>query len=82
MRLRSDEVATTRSINVPISAVYEDGTRVLLVRPGDVLLIGNIGEHVDPTAANAAVETLRKETGVKVFLFRGDIDIAKLPADA
>jgi len=75
-------MATTRGIDVPVRAVYEDGTRVLLIRPGDVLLIGNIGQPTNPTATNAAIAELRKSVGVKVFLFTGDIDIDKLPSDA
>lgn len=75
-------MATTRGIDVPIRAVYEDGTRVLLVRPGDVLLIGNIGQPTNLAATNAAAEALRKDVGVKVFFFAGDIDVAKLPSDA
>lgn len=75
-------MATTRGIDVPVRAVYEDGTRVLLIQPDDVLLIGNVGPIKDQAAVVAAVKNLQELIGVKVVLFSADIDIAKLPTDA
>lgn len=75
-------MAITRGIDVPVRAVYEDGTRVLLARPGDVLLIGNVGDLRRPDLTNEAISTLGTVLGVKVFVFAGDIDISKVPADA
>lgn len=54
-------------------------TRVLLIKPGDVLLIGNVGD-VDPEGASEAAAAIRDAIGVRVFMFTEDIDIDKVPA--
>ena len=56
------------------------GTRVLLVKPGDVLLIGNVGPLQADIAvrARAAGEALEK-VGILAFMFAGDIELAKVP---
>jgi hypothetical protein len=58
------------------------GTRVLLVKPGDVLLVGNVGP-LDastglPAALRLAGEALEK-VGILAFMFAGDIELAKVP---
>lgn len=54
-------------------------TRVLLIKPGDVLLIGNVGD-VDLEEASASVEALQDAIGVRIFIFTEDIEIDKVPA--
>lgn len=54
-------------------------TRVLLIKPGDVLLIGNVGGFVDPNEVSAAVNALQDAVGVRIFVFSEDIDIDKVP---
>lgn len=54
-------------------------TRVLLIKPGDVLLVGNVGD-IDPEGASEAAEAFRDAIGVRIFLFTEDIDIDKVPA--
>jgi hypothetical protein len=57
-------------------------TRVVLVKPGDVLLFGNVGD-LPAEAIDAGTEQLLDATGVaKVIFFRDDIDMAALPATA
>jgi hypothetical protein len=56
-------------------------TRVVLVKPGDLLLIGNVGEITQEQydqgyAAFSAL--LKEELNIRVVLFSGDIDIAAL----
>jgi hypothetical protein len=56
-------------------------TRVVLVKPGDLLLIGNVGEITQEQydqgyAAFSAL--LKEELNIRVVWFPGDIDIAAL----
>jgi hypothetical protein len=59
----------------------ESETRVLLVKPGDVLLIGHLGDSVRPESLGAALADFRKQTGINVYAFTADIDIAKVPGE-
>ena len=52
-------------------------TRVLLVKPGDLLLIGNVGHIGDASMAQAAVQVFA-DSGIKVVFFMEDIDMAKV----
>lgn len=70
-----------KTVDVPVRAVYEDGTRVLLIRPGDVLLIGNVGPIRDAKAAADAAQAIKDVVGVRVVLFERDIDVDKLPGE-
>lgn len=55
-----------------------DETRVVLIKPGDILLIGNLGDYFDPDAVRSAISDLGDRIGVKVYAFAADIDIAKI----
>lgn len=53
-------------------------TRIVLVKPGDVLIFGNVGGIGDMSALSPIKELL----GLKaVLVFEGDIDMASVPAD-
>lgn len=54
-------------------------TRVLLVKPGDLLLVGNVGNIGDPEFAAKAVKVFA-DMGIKVVFFMADIDMSKAPA--
>jgi len=59
--------------------VSTDPVRVVLVKPGDVLLIGNVGELTpeDAEAAGHIATQLRTTLGLAhVVLFHEDIDLA------
>jgi len=55
----------------------ESETRVLLVKPGDLLLIGNVGDVGNPEFAAKAVKVFA-DMGVRVVFFMADIDMAKV----
>jgi hypothetical protein len=57
----------------------ETETRVLLVKPGDLLLIGNVGQIGDAEFAAKAVKVFA-DMGVRVVFFMADIDMAKVPS--
>jgi hypothetical protein len=54
-----------------------DETRVVLVKPGDVLLIGNVGLTVQSEVVSAT-QAISKIIGTRVVMFADDIDIALL----
>jgi DNA-binding winged helix-turn-helix (wHTH) protein len=57
------------------------GTRILIVKPGDVLVFGNVGAVNERIAATA--NTLRDQLALRqVVLFQADIDMAALPGGA
>lgn len=58
----------------------QDEVRVLLLKPGDVLLVGNAGDLsvADPEVVQRFAEYL----GVHVALFEGDITIGSAPVEA
>lgn len=57
-----------------------ESKRVLLIEPGDVLLIGGIGHEVSPDVAQGLAKWA-SDIGVQVALFAEDIDIDVLKAD-
>ncbi|MGW6739710.1 hypothetical protein ACWGDX_03005 [Streptomyces sp. NPDC055025] len=62
-----------------------EGTRVVLVKPGDVLLIGNVGSLDTDALTNAgeAFTQLRSALGLAgIFVFEDDIDLAVTAASA
>lgn len=57
-------------------------SRILLVQPDDVLLIGHAG-NCDPEAVNAAAHALKDALGLRhVVVFAEDIDMTLLPSEA
>lgn len=50
------------------------GTRVLLVKPGDVLMIGNVGEVSHPSQVEPIIECLAG-LGITAMVFSADIDV-------
>jgi hypothetical protein len=58
-------------------------TRIVLVKPGDVLMLGNVTLPEDEDAVeafNTALGTLRKTLGLEhVLVFEDDIDLAVKP---
>jgi DNA-binding winged helix-turn-helix (wHTH) protein len=77
-------VTTVRGIGFRLEAgtvEFVSSTRIVIVRPGDVLAIGNVGEVSEHAAATAAA--LRDQLQLsEVLLFEGDIDMATLPRGA
>lgn len=57
-----------------------DETRVILVKPGDVLLVGNLGSDVHAEALSRAIGEFHERTGIMIYAFAADIDIDKIPA--
>lgn len=56
-----------------------NSTRVLLVKPGDVLVFGNVGQV--PERVTATAGALRDQLRLAgVVLFSGDVDMAAIPA--
>lgn len=58
-----------------------DGVRVVLLKPGDVLLIGNVGQLGEDAvdALNQAASQLRSALDLAgVALFEGDIDLSAM----
>ncbi|MGP4092978.1 winged helix-turn-helix domain-containing protein [Nonomuraea sp. KM90] len=74
-------VTTVRGIGFRMEAgtvEFVSSTRIIIVRPGDVLAIGNCGEVSERAAATASA--LRDQLRLsEVLLFEGDIDMAALP---
>lgn len=63
----------------------DTSARVVLVKPGDILIIGNIGTLDDEAIATAgeAVSRLHTQLGLAgVVLFEGDIDLATVAQSA
>lgn len=53
--------------------------RVVLVKPGDLLVFGNVG-HVDPAIAPDMLAGLKETLGLAgVVVFESDIDMASVP---
>ena len=57
-----------------------DSTRVVLVKPGDVLLLGNVGHIVDPVACANALKGLADVGIARTLVFAEDIDLAAVDA--
>jgi hypothetical protein len=53
--------------------------RVVLVKPGDMLLIGNARDVHDDPEALARLGDWFQAAGIRVAVFAGDIDIDLLP---
>lgn len=59
-----------------------DETRVVLVKPGDKLLIGNIGDlGLTVEEVEKVHEGLRRILGLQVVIFAADIDMGLLEGD-
>lgn len=62
-----------------------DGTRIVLVKPGDIVMLGNVTLPHDEDALetfNAALGTLRETLGLEhVCVFEDDIDLAVKPGE-
>ena len=60
-------------------------TRIVLVKPGDVLILGNVGEFAASDAKTIAhhLEVLKRRLGLReVLLFEGDIELAMVEGGA
>jgi hypothetical protein len=56
-------------------------TRIVLVKPGDVLILGNVTSFPDDDRLHTALSTLRERLRLsEVFVFEDDIDLAVKPA--
>jgi hypothetical protein len=55
-----------------------DEQRVFLVKPGDLLVFGNVGE-MPADSVQALSHLLREEIGVRAVVFEADIDMAAVP---
>lgn len=51
--------------------------RVLLVKPGDLLLVGNAGELMEPEISESLGQFCQR-LGVNILLFEADIEIGRL----
>ena len=62
--------------------------RVILIKPGDVLLIGNLGAADSKIARADMAEKLAymaealEKVGILAFMFAGDIELDKVPGYA
>lgn len=57
--------------------------RIVLVKPGDVLIIGNVGDlgEEGPARLEGALAEIKRYVGLeKVLVFEADIDLGVLPA--
>lgn len=59
----------------------EQDKRILVVRPGDVLILKNLGELAEEGIPDfiSGINKLSEAIGVKVFAFSDDIDVSTLP---
>ena len=55
----------------------DDETRVVLIKPGDTLLIGNVGD-LEPGVVQVASDALRAMGFDRNILFVGDIEIGRI----
>jgi hypothetical protein len=72
------QIVTNDGLVLPLSGSDPDPLterRVVLAKPGDLLLIGNAGDYV----ADPQVGDFFESLGLKVAVFAGDIDIDLLP---
>lgn len=61
-----------------------EGTRVVLVKPGDLLLVGNVGDLGSQTEMEVSLRPIVDRfaaLNVSVVFFKEDIELAKVPAD-
>lgn len=87
-RLNVDIVTTAYDIDVEGIVEVARATEpteirtVVLTKPGDTLLVGNVSRMVELTQDQMETATkLFGAIGLTVMFFEDDIDIAKLPAD-
>jgi hypothetical protein len=60
----------------------EDVRHIVLVRPGDVLLIGNVGTSLDDDGTEALQQLgaiFRDGLGIEVVAFEADINVDMVP---
>lgn len=55
-----------------------DEQRVFLIKPGDTLVFGNVGD-LDPESVDALSQVLYEQMGLRVLCFAADIDMAAVP---
>lgn len=55
-----------------------DEQRVFLIKPGDTLVFGNVGD-LDPESVDALSQVLYEQMGLQVLCFAADIDMAAVP---
>lgn len=73
--------AAQAEATTPAQADLPSETRVVVVKPGDVLVFGRVGEMLDaePGALDDLLEPLKTMLGLKqVLMFVGDIDLAAI----
>jgi carbonic anhydrase len=57
--------------------------QLVKLEPGDILVLGNIGEALADDEARDRLSRLMRELGVEhVLVFEGDVDLSKVSADA
>lgn len=57
--------------------------QLVKLEPGDILVLGNIGEALADDEARDRFSRLMRELGVEhVLVFEGDVDLSKVSADA
>lgn len=57
-----------------------DDTRIVLVKPGDVLMFGNVSVNLDDKTFCTAMTTLKDKLGLaQILVFEDDIDLAVRP---
>jgi hypothetical protein len=57
----------------------EQGTRVVLVKPGDVLVIGNLGPGFLPELLSEATMKMKAATGIEILACYQDVTIGQMP---
>ena len=56
--------------------------RVVLVKPGDILIFGNVGDFDPGDNFSAALTTVKECLGLAhIVVFEADIDLAAIPAE-
>lgn len=58
--------------------------RVVLIKPGDVLFIGNVGELTEEVAAEVSAALVKVKNALalaEIFVFEADIDVAAAAPD-
>lgn len=57
----------------------DDQRRAVLLRPGDLLILGNLGTDVDPEVLGGAARALKDELDLcSVVLFEADVTLASI----
>jgi len=71
--------ATTTRLRQEKEALSE-AQRVVLVKPGDILLIGNVGE-MRPEDARAIAAAMAADLSIRIAIFEDDIELDLLSAE-